>query len=123
MSDTIQQRDLSEQEQRAQHEYHPTLKFVQESLCRADAPMLDHQADRADAPAVHENAERHAGQENHDPLPKRALVKVRHQKSQGHQREQVAQPAACLRDLQLVAAEVDDVALEKNADIEQTNEK
>ena len=48
-----------------------------------------------------------------DPFPRRALVEVRHQETQGHERKQVAQSAAGLRDLQLVAAEVDDIALDE----------
>jgi hypothetical protein len=36
--------------------------------------------------------------------------------------KQIAQPAAGLGDLQLVASEIDDVALEEHADIEQPHE-
>ena len=45
-----------------------------------------------------------------------AAIEIRDEEAEAHQREEVAQAAAGLGDLQLVDAEIDDIALEEHAD-------
>ena len=85
---------------------------MQEALRLGDAETVDQDADHPDAEAVHQDGDRHRRQEQDDLLPERPLVKDGEQEAEAHQREQVAKAAARLGHLQLVDAEIDDVAVE-----------
>ena len=104
------------------HEHDPALEVVQEALGHANAPAIDHHPDAGDAQAVHQDRDRDAGEEEQHALPRRAFVEIGEHQAQRHQREQVAQAVAGLGHLQLVHAEVDDVAFQVDADADQPQE-
>ena len=108
---------------RAGDEDDPALEQVQESVGILRSKMIDHHADEADAQAVHQDRDRDGRQEHQHALPQRRLEQVGRQKAEAHQRIEVAQPAARFDHLQLVDAEVDDIAFEIDRDLEQPDEE
>ena len=56
------------------------------------------------------------------PLPDRRLEEISGQKAKAHQRVEVTQATACFDDLQFVNAEIDDVAVAVDRNLEQLNE-
>ena len=96
---------------------------MQESVGILRPEMIDHHADEADAKAVHRDRDRDGRQEHQRALPERRLEQVGREETQAHQRIEIAQAAARLDHLELVHAEVDDVAFEIDRDLEQPDEK
>ena len=107
----------------AGNENDPAFEQMQESVGVLRPEMIDHHADQADAKAVHRDRDRDGRQEHQRSLPKRRLEQVGRKETQAHQRIEIAQAAARLDHLELVHAEVDDVAFEKDRDLEQPDEE
>ena len=95
----------------------PALEHVQEAVGILRAEMIDHDADEADAQAVHRDRDRDGREEHQHALPQRRLEQIGREKAEAHQRIEIAQAAAGLDHLQLVDAEVDDIAFEIDRDL------
>ncbi len=120
-ADPRQRRREQQQQGEADHEYDPSLEIVQHAFGHVHAPVLDGDTDQPDTQAVEQNRNRNAREEQHHALPGGGAEEIRQNERERHQRKQVAQAAACLHDLQLEGAEIDDVAVQEHADSEQAD--
>ncbi len=96
---------------------------MQKAAGLLDAVPIDEHTDHADAEAVHQDRQRNRGCEDHDAQPGLAVDEVGHDGAHAHEREQITQAAAGLGNFELVAAEVDDITFEVDADAEQADER
>jgi hypothetical protein len=92
---------------------------VQKPFGLFDTVAIDQHSDNPDAETVHQDRDRHSRHHQQGAHPQRQMHQRGYDHAQCEQREQVAQPTAGFHDLQLVDAQVDDIALEKHADAEQ----
>ncbi len=117
-----EQHHLEEQQRDAGDEDDPAFEVVQEAFGLGGAVLVDEHAGDGDAKAVHEDRDRDRGDEDHRLLPQGAAEDVGAEEGEARQRKEIAQPAAGLDHLQLVHAEVDDVAFEEDADADEAQE-
>src|SRR5690606_24310547 len=83
------------------------------------APVLHGDADDTDTYTVHDDGDGYRRKKNQRALPERTFVQHSDQEPEAHQREQVIQATTGLGHLELIRAEINDIALRKNADIHQ----
>ena len=113
---TLQHDCHQEQDRDAGQEDDPAFEIVQESFGMFDAETVDQNADHADAEGIHQHRDRGGRQQQQRLVPERPPVEDRHQVGKGQDREEVAQARAGLGHLELVDAQIDDVAVEKDRD-------
>ncbi len=89
---------------------------MQKALRHGGSPPVHHDSDQRDPEAVHDDGHGDAGKECERPFPDGRLEKVGENQSQGHQGKQITQAAAGFRNLQLVAAQIDHIAFQQDAD-------
>ena len=95
---------------------------MQKALGLRDAIAVDKHADDADPEGIHEDRDRQGGKEQHDLVPCWPLVEDAEQEAEAHQRKEITEPAAGLGHLELVHAEINDVAVEIHRHSEQGND-
>src|SRR6056297_1855357 len=77
---------------------------------------LHKNASQGNTHRVHENGDRRSCQQKQDLVPLWALVEEREDIRETHDREKIAEPRTCLRDMQFQYSEVDDVPIEIDRD-------
>jgi len=105
-----------EQDADAGQKDHPALEEVQEAFGMLDPVGIDQDADHADAERIHEHRDRRRREQHHRLVPQRPAIEDGEEVRERQDREQVAQPRTGLGHLQLVDAEIDDVAVEIDRD-------
>src|SRR5258708_2678653 len=88
-----------------------------------NAPAIDRHAYHPNPKTVHKYRDGDGGQKQHGALPNRHLKKIGRQKSQAEKRIKVPQTAAGFDHLQLVIAEINDVALEIDWNLKHPDEE
>src|SRR4051794_15467955 len=105
-----------EQDKECPEEDDPALEEVQEALGELGIAVFDEEAGERDASAIQDDGDGDGRQQDEGARPERASVEPGAEKPERGQREEITQTAAGFGYLQLVNAEVDNVAVEKDAD-------
>ena len=95
---------------------------MQEAFGLLDPVAVDHHPDDPDPERVHQHRQRGRRQQQHRLVPHRSAVEDRKQIGKGQDREQVAQPRTGLGHLQLVDAQINDIAFQEHRNAHQRDE-